>query len=161
VTEDIFSMISNSAEDTYDLGCEIGKWLERGQLILLSGDLGTGKTIITQGICAGIGVEEDVTSPTFNLINEYEGELSVYHMDLYRLENEEELGDLGFEDYLEDKGIIIIEWPDIVYNIIPADFLYVKIRRISTEKREITLKAEGERSLRLIERVGKYVSNGY
>jgi len=154
-------MISNSAEDTYDLGCEIGKWLERGQLILLSGDLGTGKTIITQGICAGIGVEEDVTSPTFNLINEYEGELSVYHMDLYRLENEEELGDLGFEDYLEDKGIIIIEWPDIVYNIIPADFLYVKIRRISTEKREITLKAEGERSLRLIERVGKYVSNGY
>lgn len=161
MTEDIFSMISNSAEDTYDLGCEIGKWLERGQLILLSGDLGTGKTIITQGICAGIGVEEDVTSPTFNLINEYEGELSVYHMDLYRLENEEELGDLGFEDYLEDKGIIIIEWPDIVYNIIPADFLYVKIRRISTEKREITLKAEGERSLRLIERVGKYVSNGY
>lgn len=161
MTEDIFSMISNSAEDTYDLGCEIGKWLERGQLILLSGDLGTGKTIMTQGICAGVGVEEDVTSPTFNLINEYESAFPIYHMDLYRLENEEELQDLGFEDYLDGKGIIIIEWPDIVYNIIPADFLYVKIRRISIEKREISIKAEGERSLRLIERVGKYVSNGY
>lgn len=129
-------------------------------MILLSGDLGTGKTILTQGICAGVGVEEDVTSPTFTLINEYEGEFPVYHMDLYRLKHEEELHDLGFEDYLDDEGIIIIEWPDIVYNIIPQDFLYINIRRISPEKREITIEAEGEKSLRLIERIGKYAGNG-
>ena len=109
MAEDIFSIISNSAESTYELGSEIGKWIERGQVILLSGDLGTGKTILTQGICAGVGVEEDVTSPTFTLINEYEGEFPVYHMDLYRLKHEEELHDLGFEDYLDDEGIIIIE----------------------------------------------------
>jgi len=90
---------SHSEEETILFGEKIGELVEGGQIILLSGDLGVGKTILVQGIGAGLEVDEDITSPTYNLINEYEGQLSLYHMDLYRLEEEEELYDLGFEEF--------------------------------------------------------------
>ena len=120
--DDNLTFISSSEEETYSLGETIGELVEAGQIILLSGDLGAGKTVLAQGICAGLGVLEDVTSPTFNLINEYEGDLTVYHMDLYRLEKEEELYDLAIEEYLESDGVVIIEWPDLVYDLLPPDF---------------------------------------
>jgi len=154
------SVKSSCEENTFELGQKIGKLVEPGQLILLSGDLGAGKTLLTQGICDGLGVEEDVTSPTYNLINEYEGDLVVYHMDLYRLEQEEDLYDLGFEDYIENGGIVIIEWPDLVYDLIPAEFIYIKIEVISQEERIIVVEAEGEKSMKLVERLEVNVDTG-
>lgn len=158
--ETVLSIKSNSEKETFAFGQKIGELVEPGELILLSGNLGVGKTIITQGICDGLNIEEDVTSPTYNLINEYEGDLTVYHMDLYRLENEEELYDLAFEEYLDSDGIVIIEWPDIAYDLIPPEFIYIKINSISEKKREIIMEAEGDKAVRLFERLEKYVSNG-
>lgn len=155
--EKVITTISRSEEETFSFGKKIGELVEEGQLILLAGNLGAGKTVITKGICAGLDVLEDVTSPTFNLINEYEGDLIVYHMDLYRLEKEEELYDLAFEDYLESEGVVIIEWPDLAYDLLPPDFIYIKINSISEEKREITLEAEGDKSTILLERLEENV----
>ncbi len=151
--DEVFSVRSSCEENTFGLGHKIGILVEPGQLILLSGDLGAGKTLLTQGICDGLGIEEDVTSPTYNLINEYEGDLTVYHMDLYRLEDEKDLYDLGFEDYIENGGIVIIEWPDLVYDLIPAEFIYIKIDVISNEERILRFEAEGEKGMKLIERL--------
>lgn len=159
--DDNLTFISSSEEETYSLGETIGELVEAGQIILLSGDLGAGKTVLAQGICAGLGVLEDVTSPTFNLINEYEGDLTVYHMDLYRLEKEEELYDLAIEEYLESDGVVIIEWPDLVYDLLPPDFIYIKINTLAEEEREISLEGEGENSLTLLERLEEYVDFGY
>ncbi|MFW6022405.1 MAG: tRNA (adenosine(37)-N6)-threonylcarbamoyltransferase complex ATPase subunit type 1 TsaE [Halanaerobiaceae bacterium] len=154
------SLKSESAEETAEIGYNIGQLVDPGQLILLSGDLGAGKTVFTQGLCSGLGVEEDITSPTFNLINEYEGDLTVYHMDLYRLENEDELYNLGFEDYLERNGVMIIEWPDLAYNLIPPEFIYIKFIIPSEMERILKIEAEGEKSSNLVERIEKNVGNG-
>ena len=155
----VLSIRSSHEDETLNFGQKLGELVEPGQLILLSGDLGAGKTILTQGICKGLGVEEDVTSPTYNLINEYEGDLTVYHMDLYRLENEEDLYDLGFEDYLESGGIIIIEWPDLVYDLIPAEFIYIKIEVAAKEERIMQIEAEGDKGMKLIERLEDYADS--
>lgn len=154
-----FRYISRCEEDTYQLGETIGELLKSGQIILLSGDLGAGKTILTQGIAAGLGVDDDITSPTYNLINEYEGELELFHMDLYRLEQEEDLYDLGFEEYLERDGIIVIEWPDLAYAMLPPDFLYIKIN-VKEDTREIIIEAEGNSCLKLLERLEEYAGTG-
>jgi tRNA threonylcarbamoyladenosine biosynthesis protein TsaE len=159
--EEIFQYISNDEEETILLGEKIGELLEPGQIILLSGELGAGKTILVQGICNGLGVDEDVTSPTYTLINEYEGELTVYHMDLYRLEDEEDLYDVGVEDYLDTEGIVLIEWPDLVYDLLPPDFVYIRLVVLDDNTRKITIEAEGDKGIRLIERLAENVGNGY
>ncbi|MFP4015769.1 MAG: tRNA (adenosine(37)-N6)-threonylcarbamoyltransferase complex ATPase subunit type 1 TsaE [Halanaerobiales bacterium] len=158
--DEVLYITTNSEEETHNIGQQIGSMVEPGQIILLSGKLGAGKTILTQGICDGLGVDEDVTSPTYNLINEYEGDLTVYHMDLYRLEEEEDLYDLGIEDYLESDGIIIIEWPDLVYDLIPPDFIYIKIGVEEKEVRKISFEAEGEKGMSLLERLEDYADSG-
>jgi tRNA threonylcarbamoyladenosine biosynthesis protein TsaE len=151
---------SHSEEETILFGEKIGELVEGGQIILLSGDLGVGKTILVQGIGAGLEVDEDITSPTYNLINEYEGQLSLYHMDLYRLEEEEELYDLGFEEYIESDGVVVIEWPDIAYDLLPPDFIYIKFELIDNDVRKILLEAEGEKGIKLLEGLRKYVDTG-
>jgi tRNA threonylcarbamoyladenosine biosynthesis protein TsaE len=155
VNEAIFKYISNSKKDTLWFGNKIGELLVPGQIILLAGELGAGKTVITQGISRGLGIEDEVTSPTFKLINEYEGELPLFHMDLYRLETEEDLYNIGFEEYLEREGIVVIEWPDLAYNLLPPDFVYIKINIISDEVREILVESEGEKGISLIEGLEK------
>lgn len=157
MAEEIYYIDSKSEEETLKLGETIGELLEPGQLILLAGQLGSGKTVLTQGICHGLGVDEDVTSPTYNLINEYEGDLAVYHIDLYRLEQEEDLYDLGLEDYFDSAGVVIIEWPDLAYDLIPPDFVYIKFETLEGDNREISFEGEGSKAGALIERLEKYV----
>ncbi len=159
--EEVLQFISNKEVETISLGEKIGELLEPGQLILLSGELGAGKTILTQGICSGLGVDEVVTSPTYILINEYEGDLKIYHMDLYRLEAEEDLYDIGIEDYLDTEGVVLIEWPDLVYDLLPPDFIYIRIVVVNKDTRKILIEAEGDRGRRLIARFGENVGNGY
>ena len=106
--------VTNSSEETIARGREIAKQLRAPVLVLLKGDLGSGKTTLTKGIISGLGAakEEDVTSPTFNLVHEFHNRCKVYHVDLYRIESFHDLESLGLEDALTEKAIVIIEWPE-------------------------------------------------
>ena len=139
---------SHSPEETLHLGKSIGSSLISGDNILLFGDLGAGKTRLTQGICNGLGLEKDtyIRSPTFTLINEYQGRLPIYHIDLYRIDSHEEIYSLGLEEILFNQGITIIEWAEklrspknsnnLILNIEDRIEIYIKI--ISESEREFT-----------------------
>lgn len=120
---------SNSPDDTVSIGRELGKLLKPGTVVCLEGNLGAGKTHFAKGVALGLGVEEHVTSPTFTLINEYEARLPFYHVDAYRLEDEDEAYELGIEEYLYGNGITLIEWPDRIGSLLPDDRLTVTISR--------------------------------
>ena len=115
-------------EDTRLLGLRIAEALEPGDIIALVGDLGTGKTALTGYIAEGLGITEDVISPTFTIVREYRsGRLPLFHFDVYRLSSGQELLDTGAEDYLEGDGVCVIEWADIVADILPEDALVVSL----------------------------------
>ena len=114
---------TSSEEETIKLGKKLGTKLNAGDIVCLQGDLGTGKTTFAKGICAGLGVSAPVTSPTYKMVNEYRGEMKVYHLDLYRIHKEEELYDLGFEDYIYGDGVAIVEWPDKARSLMPDNYL--------------------------------------
>lgn len=118
----------NSEADTRILGLRIAEAAEPGDIIALIGDLGTGKTALTKYIAEGLGVTEEVISPTFTIVKEYRsGRLPLFHFDVYRLGSGEELLDIGAEDYLEDGGVSVIEWADIVADVLPADSLVIRL----------------------------------
>ena len=118
----------NSEEDTRSLGLEIADALEPGDVVALTGDLGTGKTALTKYIAEGLGVKEDISSPTFTIIKEYKsGRLPLYHFDVYRLGSGDELLDTGAEELLDGDGACVIEWADIVADVLPADSLIVSL----------------------------------
>lgn len=104
--------VTNSPEQTLEQGKRLGQKLSDGDIVALLGDLGAGKTVLTKGIAVGLGITEDVTSPTFTLLKEYEGRLKLHHFDLYRIEDEEELTETGFYDWLGGEGVCVIEWAD-------------------------------------------------
>lgn len=118
----------NSEADTRSLGLEIADALEPGDVVALTGDLGTGKTALTKYIAEGLGVKEEISSPTFTIIKEYKsGRLPLYHFDVYRLGSGEELLDTGAEELLDGDGACVIEWADIVADVLPADSLIVSL----------------------------------
>ena len=118
----------NSEEDTRALGLEIADALEPGDIVALIGDLGTGKTALTKYIAEGLGIKEEISSPTFTIVKEYRsGRLPLYHFDVYRLGSGEELLDIGAEDMLDGDGACVIEWADIAADVLPADSLIVKL----------------------------------
>jgi len=137
-------ILSNSEEDTIKLGKYISKFLKPGDLILLYGDLGCGKTTFVKGLAQGLLVDPEtyVTSPSFSLVNIYEGKYTIYHIDLYRLESVE-LEELGIYEFLND-GIVVIEWADKLSHVITPDFLEVYFYFIDLSKRTITLTGYGE-----------------
>ena len=120
---------SESPEETQALGERLGKILKQGDVIALIGDLGTGKTCLTQGIARGIGIAPDavVNSPSYILINEYTGSIPIYHIDLYRLENSEEIAELGLSEYMEGNGICIIEWAERMTDALPDTCIQIRI----------------------------------
>jgi tRNA threonylcarbamoyladenosine biosynthesis protein TsaE len=116
------------AEATLALGREIGREAKPGEVIALVGDLGAGKTTLTQGIVEGLGYHQEVTSPTFTLVQEYSGgRLEVFHFDFYRVESEHELLDLGWDDYLERDGLVIVEWPNLHPDLLPEGTRWLKL----------------------------------
>jgi len=137
-------IISNKEEDTINIGKNLAKFLRPGDLILLYGDLGCGKTTFVKGLAEGLEVDPDIyiTSPTFSLINIYEGKYTIYHVDLYRLE-EFEIEELGIWEYL-NSGIVIIEWADKLSGISIENFLEIKFEYFDFDKRKITLIGYGE-----------------
>lgn len=112
---------------TRSLAAAIGPMLEAGDVVSLVGDLGAGKTAFAQGLAAGLGVEGPVTSPTFTIVQEYEGRLPVAHVDVYRLETVQDLYDLGFDELIDDGRVTIVEWGDLVAAALPAEHLEVRM----------------------------------
>ena len=131
------------AKDTYELGEKIGQMAKPGMVISLTGDLGVGKTVFTQGLAKGLGIEEPVNSPTFTIVQVYEeGRLPLYHFDVYRIGDIEEMDESGYEDYFYGEGVCLIEWADLIREILPEQMCRVTIEK-NLEKgfdyRKITL----------------------
>ena len=121
-------LISNSEKDTIRIGQIIAEKLGPGSIVALFGDLGSGKTRIVQGVCLQLAVNEEVTSPTFTLINEYKGTLPVYHFDFYRIDNESEIWQLGYEEYLFGDGVSLIEWADKMKHLLPENCIKIYLK---------------------------------
>ena len=113
---------TRSPEETFQLGEELGRKAVPGQVFTLTGDLGVGKTVFTQGLAKGLGIEEPVNSPTFTIVQVYEeGRLPFYHFDVYRIGDVEEMEEVGFDDYVMGEGVSLIEWADLIEEILPAE----------------------------------------
>ncbi|MBU0673363.1 MAG: tRNA (adenosine(37)-N6)-threonylcarbamoyltransferase complex ATPase subunit type 1 TsaE [Proteobacteria bacterium] len=134
-------------EQTARLGRYLGETARAGEIILLTGPLGAGKTTLAQHIGIGTGVPENclITSPTFSLLHEYPGRLPLYHMDLYRLSGEEELEELGFTEYMYGNGLTIIEWPDRLGSMLPKEKIEVELHFTGDSSRRATISFHGTR----------------
>lgn len=117
--------------------------LSPSDVVAFSGELGSGKTTLIQGICGGLGVKNYVRSPCFVIINEYNGKFKVYHFDLYRLDNEKELEDLGYEEYFYGDGVCLVEWAEKAERLLPGQRIKVNLKILSERKREIQIKGRG------------------
>ena len=118
------------AKDTYELGEKIGQMAKPGMVISLTGDLGVGKTVFTQGLAKGLGIEEPVNSPTFTIVQVYEkGRLPLYHFDVYRIEEPEEMEEIGYEEYFYGQGVCLVEWASLVEEIIPPEAVWITIEK--------------------------------
>ena len=137
---------TRSAEETYQLGIEIGQKATKGQVYTLVGDLGVGKTVFTQGLAKGLEIHEPISSPTFTIVQVYdEGRLPFYHFDVYRIGDISEMDEIGFEDYVYGEGVSLIEWANLIEEILPEDRIAITIEK-DLEKgfdyRRITIEEE-------------------
>lgn len=132
-------LITNSANDTIEFGKSVARAVEKGAVISLVGDLGAGKTTFTKGVARGLGIMDNVTSPTFTILNEYVGEEKrLYHFDFYRIEDPDELVELGFEDYFPSTdGLTIVEWVEKAPSVLPKKFYQITFEKIDDDKRKI------------------------
>ena len=139
---------SKSPEDTFQIGMRLGQLAKAGEVYTLTGDLGVGKTVFTQGFAKGLGIEEPVNSPTFTILQIYEGgRLPLYHFDVYRIGSVEEMDETGFEEYMTGEGVSLIEWADLIREILPGERTRIRIEK-DLEKgfdyRRITVEAAEE-----------------
>ena len=146
----MMNLISESPEETQRLGEELGRLAQPGDLFLLVGGLGTGKTCFTQGIAWGLGIEGYATSPSFVVINQYWGSLPLYHIDLYRLDSIEEVIELGLDDYLYGSGVCVVEWAEKALEVLPTEHLLVEISFLSDTSRNLVLRPSGERYVAML-----------
>jgi len=119
---------TNSEKETFELGKNLGEQAKAGQIFCLNGDLGVGKTVFTQGFAKGLGIEENVNSPTFTIIQVYEeGRIPLYHFDVYRIGNPEEMYEIGYEEYFFGEGVCLIEWSKLIEELIPEEAINIEI----------------------------------
>ena len=137
------TIYSTSEKETEAAGENLAKKLGRGRVAALSGDLGAGKTAFVRGLAKGLGINARVTSPTFTIVNEYDGELPLYHFDMYRISSEDELFELGWDDYLERGGVIAAEWSEKILHSLPENTVYVHIERTGDDSRRIDIDFSG------------------
>lgn len=125
---------TRSAEETYQLGVELGKKAQKGEVYTMVGDLGVGKTVFTQGLAQGLGITEPISSPTFTIVQEYdEGRLPFYHFDVYRIGDISEMDEIGFEDYVYGEGVSLIEWANLIEEILPENRVDITIEKDLTQ----------------------------
>ena len=145
--------VTQSSEETQRLARAVGEACRGGELLLLSGELGTGKTSFVQGLAQGLGIEEYVHSPTFVLVGQYHGRLTLYHADLYRIESAGEAADLGFDDYYRPDVVCAVEWAEKTPGIFPNEHLRVTIDHLGGDRRRIVIEASGQRHAALLRNV--------
>jgi tRNA threonylcarbamoyladenosine biosynthesis protein TsaE len=153
-----FSFLSSSPASTFNLGKRIGENMEAGSIIALIGELGCGKTLFTKGICVGLGVpERAVNSPTFAFVNEYQGRLHVFHIDLYRVDDLTEEFGIGILDYIARAGarVVVLEWAEKALPLLPNDHLQVHFEVISARKRQLRLTGFGTKFGKLLRELGE------
>ncbi len=146
-------LTSHSPEETRRLGVAIGKLASAGDVYLLVGDLGSGKTCLAQGIAWGMGIQEYAASPSFVLVRELHGRLPMYHIDLYRLDNIEEISELGLDDYLYGNGVCVVEWAEKGLSLLPVEHLLVRISYLSDTGRRLRLTPGSRRYLDMLARL--------
>ena len=149
-------IISPSPLKTQKLGSYLGKLAEPGDVFLLSGNLGAGKTCLTQGIARGLGIDDYVMSPSFVIARELYGRLPLYHIDLYRLDQTGEIMDLGLDEYFHGHGLSVVEWADKGLDILPEDALLVQIDYLGDTSRRFTFKARSKRYRQLLSRLREF-----
>lgn len=178
-TKMTLDIISHSLTQTQRLGMRLGDLMRGGELILLDGQLGTGKTTFTQGLAQGMGITEVINSPTFTLLKEYYAPLqaqqpgsgaqrsprkglALYHFDLYRLDDPEEMIDLGFEDYFYGSGVCVVEWAEKADALWPVEHLNIRLKMLSETKRGLVFSATGTRYCELLRQFQKmtYATTG-
>lgn len=146
---------SHSIEETRSIGHKVGKRLRPGDMICLNGDLGAGKTTLTKAIAEALGIDDTITSPSFTIVNEYYGDVNLYHFDVYRIDDIEEMYDLGYEEYFYSDGICVIEWSDMIEEILPKERLVITLLNTGTDdSRLIKIEAYGERYEELVREAG-------
>ena len=143
-------LISHSPEQTQRIGARIGKLALPGDIFLLVGRLGTGKTCLTQGIAWGLNIKEHALSPSFVIMRELYGRLPLYHIDLFRLDHVEEIEELGLDDYLYGKGVCVVEWAEKGLSVLPTEHLLIQIDYLSDTERSFRLEPRGKRYLELL-----------
>lgn len=144
--KNIVTIKTASPAETIKLGGKISKWLNPGDIICLSGNLGSGKTTLTKGIAKGLSINPvKVNSPTFVIMNAYEGRLPLYHFDLYRLNQTQEMGMIGYDEFLYGEGVALIEWGERLERLLPKEFLNVKIVQSGELERKFSFEAVGKR----------------
>ena len=152
-----FRFISNSLEETISFGKKIGEILRPGDVIALSGELGSGKTWFTKGIALGLDIpSEAVTSPSFTLVNEYEGKFKLFHIDAYRLKDKSDFLSAGLDEYFYKDGIAVMEWADRWPEILPENTITIMLDIINEKKRKITISGKNSRTVEIIKHLQGY-----
>ena len=144
---------TRSDAETRLLGIRLAKGLRPGMTVTLCGALGTGKTVLAKGVAEGLGCRQEASSPTFTLVNVYDGPVPMYHVDFYRLSRPEEVESLGLRDYLDGRGVLLVEWADRAMDSLPEERLEVRIRRLDDTEREFIFRARGDEAGRLLDLV--------
>lgn len=152
-----FTVVTESDQQTVELGSTLGARLKKGDVVALSGELGSGKTWFTKGIARGLGIGPNtiITSPSFALVNEYPGETTLFHIDVYRLENLSELLGAGIDEYLYSGGVAVLEWADRWPEILPDETVSVRLVILDEHSRSITFSAAHARASSVIDALGK------
>ncbi|WP_286311158.1 tRNA (adenosine(37)-N6)-threonylcarbamoyltransferase complex ATPase subunit type 1 TsaE [Romboutsia ilealis] len=139
---------------TKEIGYKLGNLLRPGSVICLIGDLGAGKTTMTQSLAKALEVEDYITSPTFTIVNEYEGKIPLYHFDVYRIGSSDEMYDIGYEEYINGEGVCIIEWANLIEDILPDEYLHIELK-YKDMSREMILNPVGEKYEKIVEELTK------
>lgn len=141
-------LILNSVEETLNIGKQLGSLCNKGDIICLVGDLGTGKTHISKGFAEGLNITDHVTSPTFTIVNEYDGRLKFYHFDVYRVDDPDEIAAIGFDEYIFGDGVSVIEWANYIEELIPKESLWIKVEKssnVNLNERKLTFEYTDKR----------------
>ena len=144
-------LITRRPEETQAFGQRLGKIAAAGDVILLVGKLGVGKTCLTQGIAWGLGIDDYAASPSFVLVRELYGRLPLYHVDFYRLENLEEIAELGLDEYFYGQGVSVVEWAEKALALLPPDHLLIEMEYVADNERRLRIKARGKRYRAMLE----------
>jgi len=149
------TIITKSPEETKKLGKELSKLVKPGDLIAFYGELGAGKTCFIQGISQELEVKGYVTSPSFTIVNEYQGRIPIYHFDLFRLDNTEEILELGYEEYFYGEGLTVIEWAEKIEQLLPKEYLKIDIKFKDRNQRTISFIPQGDRFNNFLEELSR------